>query len=596
MAELLLLTNGALGRIFMVIIGLGLLLVSLYLLFRNIFRKHPIQPIYLIFSFLLVSLCFPSGIRSLFGIISGVLAETAGVFVEKAPVQIADTITHPPEIGLPQLKQDTTLLYLKSLQYEIFDLRYDIKTLKDDIKKNIERTVGAASFSESTRRANQQTIDISDSQSWYKAMQFLAAFLLIAFLTDRLVGYFIRSRQEAEPAFVDHHTSLRILLKNTVITLVIISALFFSITAIIAVPIIGSHNVGNSTLENQLKSELEAYSGNDQAIRLEYLDFIKDKYMILSSSQDSTIVAKLPSIDTFSNFRRKVDATFRKIDEMRIQAGTRMQITDQSNLTPSLKLKDKSELVSWYAENRASYLVKLDSFQNAIDYHVSDLYDDDFELYELIIDEPVQEPTPIPQKNVLGSDLGVFTYFTGWLLSVESYSLIIIIGLIGFGLLGAGGATFIRERERNNKQVLIDDIGGVLVKGFTAAIVVFLGVQGSLAVLTTEGADLNAYALFFVCFVAAVFSDDAWNWAHKRFVDRISTEEPVVIEKKEENETVVLEETPGPEAGAAELTDPESEEAPPAAEETPQEELTDPKKNKDQDEHEAPEEGQNKPD
>ena len=80
----------------------------------------------------------------------------------------------------------------------------------------------------------------------------------------------------------------------------------------------------------------------------------------------------------------------------------------------------------------------------------------------------------------MGTDLGVFTFFAGWLLGLESYSLVIIIGLIGFGLLGAAGSTYIRER--NNKEEnkpLIDDLTGVLIKGFTAAIVVLLGVQGS---------------------------------------------------------------------------------------------------------------------
>ncbi|MGB3078284.1 MAG: hypothetical protein WBB31_04330, partial [Saprospiraceae bacterium] len=126
--------------------------------------------------------------------------------------------------------------------------------------------------------------------------------------------------------------------------------------------------------------------------------------------------------------------------------------------------------------------------------------------------------TDLKERPSLGSDLGVFTFFTGWLLMSESYSLVIIIGLIGFGLLGAGGSTFIREQTiKNNQSLLIEDLPGVMIKGFTAAIVVFLGVQGGLAVLTNTETDVNAYALFFVTFVAAVFSEDAWSWAKGKF-------------------------------------------------------------------------------
>lgn len=173
--------------------------------------------------------------------------------------------------------------------------------------------------------------------------------------------------------------------------------------------------------------------------------------------------------------------------------------------------------------------------QAAINIYTSDLLiqggSSDFFSYQQILSgisrELIDKTTNIPPRPTLGSDLGVFTFFTGWLLSVESYPLLIIIGLIGFGLLGAGGSTFIREQSKDEKKALIDDFAGVLIKGFTAAIVIFLGVQGSLAILTTNTVNLNAYALFFVSFVAAVFSDDAWNWAKNRFGnDFYSNENP----------------------------------------------------------------------
>ncbi|MFZ1677665.1 MAG: hypothetical protein WAT91_10355, partial [Saprospiraceae bacterium] len=78
---------------------------------------------------------------------------------------------------------------------------------------------------------------------------------------------------------------------------------------------------------------------------------------------------------------------------------------------------------------------------------------------------------------------------------------------------------------KTNQSLLIEDLPGVMIKGFTAAIVVFLGVQGGLAVLTNTETDVNAYALFFVTFVAAVFSEDAWSWAKGKFGSTFPGEE-----------------------------------------------------------------------
>jgi hypothetical protein len=55
-----------------------------------------------------------------------------------------------------------------------------------------------------------------------------------------------------------------------------------------------------------------------------------------------------------------------------------------------------------------------------------------------------------------------------------------------------------------------------LIRGIGAAILVFLLAMGGTAILTRGDATPNAYAIFFACFVAAVFSDDVWLWARAR--------------------------------------------------------------------------------
>ena len=132
--------------------------------------------------------------------------------------------------------------------------------------------------------------------------------------------------------------------------------------------------------------------------------------------------------------------------------------------------------------------------------------------------------TKLPQRPKPGDHLGVFNKLMGWMFRIESFSAIIIMGLVGFGLLGATGATFIREHGKSmadrDRGPLVRDLPNLLIKGISAALVVFLGVLGSVSLLSNEGnADQvpDADLLFFLALVAAVFSDTAWDWAKARF-------------------------------------------------------------------------------
>ena len=126
--------------------------------------------------------------------------------------------------------------------------------------------------------------------------------------------------------------------------------------------------------------------------------------------------------------------------------------------------------------------------------------------------------TPVPDRPPLGSNLGPFRFISRWLLQTESMELTLITGMLGFGLLGAAASTFVREqagRRRRPKQPLVRDLAGVVIRGGSAAIVVFLAVMGGLAIVTAEPAEPNPYVLLFTCLVGAVFSERIWKWAEK---------------------------------------------------------------------------------
>ena len=152
---------------------------------------------------------------------------------------------------------------------------------------------------------------------------------------------------------------------------------------------------------------------------------------------------------------------------------------------------------------------------------------------------------PIPDR---GGGLGVFTWVSGWLLDTDSLPLTMIVGMLGFGLLGAAASTFVREQSRREReeedvrkryllegmsyaqaaartaaeselkpaQPLVLNLPGVVIRGGSAAIVVFLGIMGGLSVFSSE-ADPNPYALLFICLVGAVFSEKVWIRAERHF-------------------------------------------------------------------------------
>ena len=120
-----------------------------------------------------------------------------------------------------------------------------------------------------------------------------------------------------------------------------------------------------------------------------------------------------------------------------------------------------------------------------------------------------------PALPPAGHGWGPFSWIAGWLLRTESTALALVTGMLGFGLLGSAGASFIRS-QHGEEAASTHNIGLMVVRGMSAAVVVFLGVKGGLAVFAGGDSDPNAYVMFFVCLVGAVFSEDVWRWARTR--------------------------------------------------------------------------------
>lgn len=129
----------------------------------------------------------------------------------------------------------------------------------------------------------------------------------------------------------------------------------------------------------------------------------------------------------------------------------------------------------------------------------------------------------IPPRPALGGNLGPFSIVASWLLKTESLPLALVVGLFGFGLLGSACSTFVREQaKKSSTGVLVYDLPGVVIRGLSAAIVVFLAVEGGLAIFATGTAQPNPYVLLLTCLIGSVFSEDVWDWAHEQLRERLS--------------------------------------------------------------------------
>ncbi len=147
------------------------------------------------------------------------------------------------------------------------------------------------------------------------------------------------------------------------------------------------------------------------------------------------------------------------------------------------------------------------------------------ELYGATESCNVRDFGTVPEPPPLGNSLGSLQFMAGWLLDASSLQLALIVGMMGFGLLGAVISTFVKERRaspaRDAAQPIISDLAGVMLKGLSAAMVVFLAVQGGLAVLSGAGSEPNPYVLLLACFVAAVFSEQVWMSAQQYLYERL---------------------------------------------------------------------------
>ncbi|OQW33423.1 MAG: hypothetical protein A4E19_03195 [Nitrospira sp. SG-bin1] len=136
---------------------------------------------------------------------------------------------------------------------------------------------------------------------------------------------------------------------------------------------------------------------------------------------------------------------------------------------------------------------------------------------------PLNTARPEPPDPGLG--LGPFGLVSSWLVRTKSLALVLITGMLGFGLLGATISSFVRSKEGSVlTEPTLGELGGVLVRGLSAAVIVYLAVKGGLAAYAVGETEPNAYVLFFTCLIGATFSERVWDWSRAKLEGQLPTE------------------------------------------------------------------------
>lgn len=133
-----------------------------------------------------------------------------------------------------------------------------------------------------------------------------------------------------------------------------------------------------------------------------------------------------------------------------------------------------------------------------------------------------QSELPVIQgSNRDGSEWGIFGLMSQYLINTESSEMVLLMGMLGFGLLGASLSSFeAAESDRNifetfRSKPLVKNFGYVLARGCGAAIAVYLCTKAGLAVFTMGSAtstdNASSYMLLLTCFVGSIYSDKVWK-------------------------------------------------------------------------------------
>lgn len=135
-----------------------------------------------------------------------------------------------------------------------------------------------------------------------------------------------------------------------------------------------------------------------------------------------------------------------------------------------------------------------------------------------------------PEVPSPAEDWGYLALGISWIVGPRNIQLLMLIGMLGFALFGATVSIFI-TRLHNNEVSISASVALILIRGFSAAIVVFLTMRAGIAILNSGESNPSPMLLFLFCFIGAVFSEQIWLWAK----EKVSKSYPSALQQLQPN-------------------------------------------------------------
>jgi hypothetical protein len=373
--------------------------------------------------------------------------------------------------------------------------------------------------------------------------------------------------------------------QNIILGLVFILSIYLSFAAIITVPYFTETTQPNESKEEFLKIQLDEIQKNSDAkatlmVKPEAPEFEIDttifekigmipNMLLQGKVKERYREAKVDYINSIKSRKNAFEGLEKekvKYNNRLAEEATRMLAiysTESPNLKSQLRIAFRNSLVEhykgvaevsyikieevndgiWYADEKfrkdlrqfehdftefVSHAAGADSLKATLPNELSAILDlnSDYYFADDLYLSSADYLMAIPAVPSPGDDLGIFKDIAQWLIKPLSMALVLIVGMLGFGLFGSVISTFVKEAKEPSEKdgVIIKDVTGVIIRGVSAAIVIFLGVKGGLAIFSTGESEPNPYALFFTCLVGAVYSEKIWDWAKEKLSNNFKTE------------------------------------------------------------------------
>lgn len=437
--------------------------------------------------------------------------------------------------------------------------------------------------------------DYSNSYDIFTSIPVIAVILFIALWLG--VGKILDSfRYEKTESTAVINPNLR---SNMILILLLLFSIYLCLAAIISVPWLKNNNTnitdGEKILQEKLDLVKSNYSNgipplnsNLDELNINLLDtlpfyfkedvreLVKNQVNEIKTNYQKTKDSRLAVTGNYNSLYSTFDQTSKSIYD-----GALSQFTNELPRMNSIEANDYiARLSNWYRAvlsniiNSANFIddqiisgdkINNEQIRNFDTYWFlkmkTNLGNLDYESLNLYISEyrndfTIPNDYPIPERPDSSISLGIFQSVAKFIIDTRLLSVALIIGMIGFGMFGAIISTYVKENKINNESLtsinfldkaIIEDLPGVVLKGISAAVIIFLAVLGGLSVFSSAEADPNPYILFFTCMVGAVYSEQIWAWAQKFLGDKFSTNTdvpPPPLEEEEEEEKKVDEVKP----------------------------------------------------